>query len=284
MICAANASSTTPGIAVDQVSVLYNFVDLRRFQPREPLPASPRSALVFSNYASSGTFTDSITAACRNAGIERVDIVGAGSGNAVENPEEILGNYDIVFAKARCALEAMATGCAVVVADFAGLGGLVTSTNVETLRKLNFGFRTMQQGVLSTESVAQELNLYDAADAQAVSTRIQAEADLSTTVDRWIDLYTAALSRWQSADRAGVAVDVSRAASAYLRTISGPVKTAPQADHEAHLAKIDKEAIAAELATQSAYWAAIQQSQGWRLLNRYWRMRNSLRRRFERRR
>ena len=40
-------------------------------------------------------------------------------------PEELLPKYDLVFAKARCALEAMATGCAVVLCDFAGLGSMV---------------------------------------------------------------------------------------------------------------------------------------------------------------
>src|SRR5262249_52125577 len=37
------------GISESRIKVLMNFVDLDRFQPREPLPARPRRALVFSN-------------------------------------------------------------------------------------------------------------------------------------------------------------------------------------------------------------------------------------------
>ena len=37
-------------------------------------------------------------------------------------PEEALGSYDIVFAKARAAAEAVATGTAVVLCDVAGAG------------------------------------------------------------------------------------------------------------------------------------------------------------------
>src|SRR5437016_9664465 len=36
------------GVPPDRVRVLPNFVDLKRFQPRDPLPSRPRRALVFS--------------------------------------------------------------------------------------------------------------------------------------------------------------------------------------------------------------------------------------------
>ena len=39
----------------------------------------------------------------------------------------LTGDYDLVFAKARCALEAMAVGAAVVLCDTHGLGPMVTS-------------------------------------------------------------------------------------------------------------------------------------------------------------
>lgn len=54
----------------------------------------------------------------------------------------MLGGYDLVFAKARCALEAMAVGCAVVLCDVGGLGPLVTRAQVQHLRRWNFGRRT----------------------------------------------------------------------------------------------------------------------------------------------
>ena len=55
-----------------------------------------------------------------------VEEVGANLGRIVPEPETILGQYDVVFAKGRCAWEAMACGVAVVVCDTWGIGPLVT--------------------------------------------------------------------------------------------------------------------------------------------------------------
>src|SRR3954452_5511970 len=95
------------GIA--DVRVLLNAVDLERFRRRAPLPDRPRRALVFSNVASSDSFAKTIEAACSSRGIA-LDIVGRAAGNVTEHPEQILGQYDLIFGKARCVLEAAATG------------------------------------------------------------------------------------------------------------------------------------------------------------------------------
>src|SRR6185436_6311 len=49
---------------IQQVSVIQNGVDLRRFKPRSPLPEQPRSAAIFSNYATLGTETEAVRRAC----------------------------------------------------------------------------------------------------------------------------------------------------------------------------------------------------------------------------
>ena len=144
---------TTSGIATEQIDMLYNFVDLDRFRPRDPLPAVPRSALIFSNYATNGSFGTAIREACQAFGIERIDVVGSASGNAIAQPERVLGDYDIVFGKGRCALEAMSVGCATVVADFAGLAGMVDTGNMQRMRRLNFGVRMMQAGAVTRDGV-----------------------------------------------------------------------------------------------------------------------------------
>jgi len=58
--------------------------------------------------------------------------VAAIIGATFEQPEEVLPNYDLVFAVGRAAIEAMAIGCAVIVADAYGLGGLVTPVSART--------------------------------------------------------------------------------------------------------------------------------------------------------
>jgi hypothetical protein len=64
--------------------------------------------LVFSN---SDQQLPAIKEACLQEDVT-VDAVGMDAGIPVADPESILPAYDLVFAKARCALEAMSVGCA----------------------------------------------------------------------------------------------------------------------------------------------------------------------------
>lgn len=229
---------TTPGIAGKPIEIMYNFVDLERFNCRSPLPAKPRSALIFSNYAKKSPPIAAIRKACRKFGIKRVDVIGSGAGNVVADPERVLGDYDIVFAKARCALEAMAAGCAVIVADYSGLGGLVTMRNVASMRRLNFGVRTLQNRSLSEENVLSELQQFDRDDARCVSQWIRQEADMSMAVSGWIDIYRQIIE-----DRAVPAMDEKAmlnaqlaAASTYLRSLAPVIKTRHKAEASARRA------------------------------------------------
>jgi len=171
----------------DRILVRPNAVDLARFTQRPPLPAVPARAVVFSNNASWRTHLPAVRAACRRASLA-LDVVGGGARAQLSRPETVLGQYDVVFAKARCALEALATGAAVVLCDAGGLGPMVTSANVEHLRRFNFG-----QGVLTrrptAEAILAELQHYDASDAARVCTRVRAEAGLEPSAREWIHLY-----------------------------------------------------------------------------------------------
>ena len=48
-----------------------------------------------------------------------------------------------MFAKGRTALEALAIGCATILADAVGAGPLVTPDNYDRLRRRNFGIREL---------------------------------------------------------------------------------------------------------------------------------------------
>src|SRR3984893_1447499 len=80
------------------IRVLFNFVDLARFKSRrKPLSATPRRALVFSNYASEETHLPAVREACARASIQ-LDVIGSQTNTATAQPEELLGEYDLVFA------------------------------------------------------------------------------------------------------------------------------------------------------------------------------------------
>jgi Glycosyltransferase Family 4 len=172
--------------------VLYNSVDTRRFARRGPLPERPRRGLIFSNNAKPGTHLDAVAEACRSLKLP-LDVIGSGVGNSCPAPEGVLGCYDIVFAKARCALEAMAVGSSVVLCDAAGLGQMVTMSTVEELRRWNFGKRTLCEP-LDPAEVVRQVERYDPNDAAAVSDYIRQRANVTASVDEYLRLYAEIMS------------------------------------------------------------------------------------------
>ena len=205
------------GIAPERVDVVINAVDLNRFRPRPPLPSRPRRALIFGNYSTEdAAHVRAIRAACTDAGVG-VDLAGSKSDTILERPEETLGSYDLVFAKARAALEAAAVGTAVVLCDVAGAGPMVTTANLATLRRLNFGMRALRDEP-TVDAMRREIARYDAADAQAVSVQLRQSVGLDLLLDQLLAIYddVIAESRTSGSDLESE----QRAAAAYLCRLS----------------------------------------------------------------
>ncbi len=175
------------GVPDSLVQSLPNFVDTDRFQPRPPLPERPRRALVFSNYARAQTQLPAVEAACRRVGLE-LDVLGSGARNITTRPELLLGGYDIVFAKAKAAMEAMAIGAAVVLCDFSGVGPMVTTDRFDLLRSQNFGFEALSDP-LQPDVLLRQIQRYDPLEAARVRDRIRACASLAAAADRLVTVY-----------------------------------------------------------------------------------------------
>lgn len=217
------------GIPPERTRLLLNFVDLRRFPaPATPPPAQPRRALVYGYTASEDTWVPVVREACARAGIAVVDVVGYGAGNPTPSPETLLPAYDLVFAKARSALEALAVGAGVVLCDARGTGGLVTTGALEALRRQNLGVRTLGRP-LDASVLAAEIARWDAADVAEVSRRVRACAGLDAAVDALEALYREAVA-------APVPTDAGResaATAAYLAWLGAMLKARLQADADA---------------------------------------------------
>lgn len=184
-----------PRLAGRNVHVILNAVDLSRFSSRSPLPEKPQRAAIFSNYATQWTHVPAVREACKSLGL-KLDVIGRGFSTATSHPEQVLPQYDLVFAKARCALEAMAVGTAVVLCDCAGLGGMVRFDQFAKLRRLNFGAGTLSQP-LESRLIAAEIGKYEARDAALVSQRTRQEASLTTAIAEWIDVYEEVIAVWR---------------------------------------------------------------------------------------
>lgn len=175
------------GIPASGVVIIQNGVDLERFRPRLPLPQRPRRAAIFSNYATDNADTQLVRAVCDKLGIA-LEVVGSGVGRQAPAPEAVLAQFDLVFAKARCAMEAMATGCAVLLLNEGmGMAGLVRSTNVENWHLWNFGRKLLQQPI-DASRLETEILAYSAEDACAVADHMRHAGSLTTTASAFATL------------------------------------------------------------------------------------------------
>ena len=174
------------------VRTICNAFDPARFPRRKALPKKPGRILVFSDHATHSTFLGPIEEAGALLKIP-VDVIGSRAGKSHPNPGEILHRYDLVFAIARCAIEAMASGAAVILCGTTGLGPLVTRANMEALRPWNFGKRLLANPHDKALMVA-EIKKFDPAEALAVSDYIREHAALPVMIAQYQALYREVLA------------------------------------------------------------------------------------------
>jgi hypothetical protein len=164
--------------------VVLNAVDIGRFQPGPPLPPRPRRALAF---AKNHGHLAAIREACA-AHDMAVDVVGIAADRLVDAPEALLRDYDLVFASALSALEALACLRPVIVCDGRGLAGMVTTERYPAWRRENFGLRVLSRPVTAKALLA-EIDRYDPDDAAALGRRVRAEAGLDAWAGEYVALY-----------------------------------------------------------------------------------------------
>lgn len=181
------------GIPGEKFEVIPNHIDLGRFQRvRTPLE-HPRRALLYSN----GRFTEGqiseIRKACEARGLT-LEMAGSCVGRQITEPEQILPDYDLVFAMGRSALEAIASGCGVipVFADMAE--EIVLPENLERLRDQNMSVRVLIHQKLTAEWIISQIERWDPQGIVAVTQWIREEACLSKTIDRLEEIYSSVIS------------------------------------------------------------------------------------------
>ncbi|RCS53967.1 hypothetical protein DTL42_02050 [Bremerella cremea] len=184
------------GVDRSQVNILTNPVDLQLFQSRPRLPEKPRKAIIFSSYGNHESIQP-IQHACDQLGIE-LDAVGERLGSVCHEPQKLLPEYDLVFAKGRCAREAMAVGCAVIYCDVFGMSYLVTSDNVAHMNQ--WGRRALSFTV-TEERLVQEIERYDAEDAAKVSSYIRTYNNTDVIYDQLLQIYEEVIQQHRTSDR-----------------------------------------------------------------------------------
>lgn len=169
-----------------RVAVVPNPIDFGCFRTRGPLPSRPRRALQISGYSGTDERAE-LQHACSARGIH-LDSVGQHFGSTTTNPEALLAEYDLVFAKGRCAFEAAAVGAAVVFCDTWGCGPMLSN------RALDEGYgvltgRRMLSEEFCTSVLLERIDQFDPEDAREVSQRIRNTFDVDLVVARLVAQY-----------------------------------------------------------------------------------------------
>jgi hypothetical protein len=207
----------------DGIALLHNAVDLAAFRPRPRLPAAPARALVLVKHPN---ILEVVRSACAQRGIA-VDALGAGIDREVDNLPAVLPAYDLVFASARGALEALASGCAVIVVDGRGLAGLVTAANVASWCENNFGLRLLHRPITTAALVA-DIDRYDASDAKLASDFIREASSLARYLDRLEQMHREVIAESKASP-----IDKDLLLGRLI-----PAERSLAREHEAHLAQV----------------------------------------------
>jgi hypothetical protein len=210
------------GVPESRVVMHQNPVDLERFARRPEAATQLRQALVFSNTLTENNQLPIVREACRQSGIT-LNAVGEGVQNVSLHPEHLLKNYDLVFARGRCALEALASGCAVILCDELGLGELITTENYDILRLRNFGRRTFQLP-FTADAIRAQLGRYDPRDAQKLTTRVRERESLFAATEVLTGIYREVIR--ELAQQGGTCAEQERLAAArFLQAIAPHANT-----------------------------------------------------------
>ena len=209
----------------EDIVVLPNSVRLDRFRRvREPRQ-TPKRALLFGNSFIPGEYISRLRSACRKCGIT-LEFAGAPFGNATSTPEELLPDFDIVFAVGRSALEAMACGCAVFPFSVLGCGPLLCPETLETWGGRNF--TVPERGFpVDVNLMTNRIKTFNPSIVSAVTTQIRSNATFARTCEQLETLYQTILQRWLEHPQPTPG-EASRAVSAYLASLGPYIKGSDQ--------------------------------------------------------
>jgi hypothetical protein len=200
MICnwMVTPNATEFGIPRDRMTVIPNFVNMTRFSRVRKPADRPRRALLFGNKGFRASELSRLERTCQDQDIS-LDKVGYPYGNPQERPEAFLPDYDLVFAIGRCAVEAIACGCAVIPIVPGQAGQLVTMENFQDWVSSNFSpiYGTCATQI-DAEWLKSELANYSPATTALVCAKLRAEHDMGSAVTKIEAIYRDAVDDYKN--------------------------------------------------------------------------------------
>jgi glycosyltransferase involved in cell wall biosynthesis len=209
----------------EDVLVLPNSVNLSRFGRVRQLGPSPRHALLFGNAFIPPESVSRLRRACERGGMT-LDLVGAQFGNAVSDPAGLLTQYDLVFAIGRSAMEAMASGCAVVIFSAYGCGPIMTPDLLTAMSGRNFTV-PVEAPAISVRSLIAEVGKFHPGSASALTRLVRERYCFDHTCNRMAEIYTETIASWNARPHPSPAQE-SVAVSQYIGSLGPLIKGADE--------------------------------------------------------
>lgn len=204
------------------VELIPTFFDDDAFSTKRTIRDSPRRAVIFDNAVSGDEMhVRSIRKACDRREI-KLDIFGAASGRKVADPAALLKNRDLVFAVGRSALEAMATGCAVVVCNRSGMAGMAMPGDIDAQPNI-LSLPARSDKRMNPYAFVRQVKRYDPEKIAALREEVRASRSLSTVFPSYIRVYEETVRRFR--DQTPPPLNVLLAeASKYIETLAPVLK------------------------------------------------------------
>ncbi len=183
---ACDAISRATGRPTD--GIIGNFVDLSLFIPRQsPLPDKPRRWLVVAEKKHGLRHFGKI---CLLGAFHRAVVTAVGPRvlRLIQNVPATAANQDLVFASARCAIEASTAGAGVIITDYRGTAGFLHGNNVEEAWQKNLGY-TLFDKPSSLAALNASINDWNPRSAEAASKWLRNNASLEAGLSRLEEIY-----------------------------------------------------------------------------------------------
>jgi len=142
--------------------VVRNLIDIEKFKAKTSINQKLKNVLIISNYIQrQPRYVELIKKACETKKLN-LEIIGD-AGKRVPDTRPYIEKANLVIGLGRCAYESMAMARSVLVFDYQGFEGLITSEqDYLTFRKYNLSGRCKKKTEVYLEDVIQAFNNYSA--------------------------------------------------------------------------------------------------------------------------
>lgn len=176
------------GVSRDRLEVVPNSFDPGRFSRVRPATERSGKALVFHNsIRPDSPAWRALKDACEACGLS-LHGIGREFGEVIDAPEHLLADYEVVFAAGRCALEAIACGCAVIPVSADTVAARAHPDILDVLIELNF-CPDENHLPIQADLVRMEIESIRPEETEVVTARIRREHTTDAVAERLVEIY-----------------------------------------------------------------------------------------------